>query len=184
MKLTPIDISQKTFGKKMFGLDESEVFDFLQTISQQLESMIHERNTFREALREKELRLHDYKEKDHMLQTTIQTASQMSERLRQDSEREARLIVADAQQKAEMLGRDARDSLKKLYQEMAELKKARMQFEVNLKALAEAHIAMIDQGEKLMPSIKLPEAVFVDTKRPANSERTLEKSTGISPLST
>ncbi len=105
---------------------------------------------------------------------------QMSERLRQDSEREARLIIADAQQKAEMMGRDARDSLKKLYQEMAELKKARMQFEVNLKTLAEAHIAMIDQGDKMMPSIKLPDAVFIDTKRPANTE----KSTGISPLST
>ena len=131
MKITPIDIAHKSFGKRMMGLDSDEVMDFLQQIAAQMESLIQEKNSLKEALREKELSLMDYKERDQVLKETIHTATQMGERLRQDAEREAKLIVADAAQKAEIITRDSRDSLKKMYQEVTELKRARMQFEAN-----------------------------------------------------
>ncbi|WP_269768121.1 DivIVA domain-containing protein [Bdellovibrio bacteriovorus] len=47
MRITPIDIAHKSFGKKMMGLDADEVMDFLQQIAAQMESLIQERNTFR-----------------------------------------------------------------------------------------------------------------------------------------
>jgi cystathionine beta-lyase family protein involved in aluminum resistance len=55
-----------------------------------------------------------------------------------------------------MIMRDSRDSLKKMYQEITDLKRVRMQFEANLKALAQAHLAIVEQGDKYMPSIGLP----------------------------
>ncbi len=155
MKITPIDVSHKKFNKKMFGVDEAEVTDFLNSVSSQLEQVIHERNSLREALREKEISLHELKERDQVLKNTIATASQMSEKMRQDSEREAKLIIADAQQKAEVLIRDSRDSLKKIYQEIADLKRVRMQFEANLRALAQAHLGLLEQGEKYVPPLNL-----------------------------
>lgn len=156
MKITPIDIAHKSFGKRMMGLDSDEVTDFLQQIAAQMESLIQEKNALKEALREKELSLMEYKERDQILKETIATAGQMADRLRQDAEREAKLIVADAQQKAEIITRDSRDSLKKMYQEVTELKRARMQFEANLKALAQAHLSLLEQGEKYMPQMQLP----------------------------
>ena len=156
MRITPIDIAHKSFAKKLMGLDADEVTEFLQQVATQLESTIQERNSLKEALREKELSLMEYKERDKVLKETIATANQMAERLRQDAEREAKLIVADAQQKAEMITRDSRDSLKKMYQEVTDLKRVRMQFEANLKALAQAHLSLIEQGEKYMPQMQLP----------------------------
>lgn len=156
MKITPIDIAHKSFGKRMMGLDSDEVMDFLQQIAAQMEALIQEKNSLKEALREKELSLMDYKERDQVLKETIHTATQMGERLRQDAEREAKLIVADAAQKAEIITRDSRDSLKKMYQEVTELKRARMQFEANLKALAQAHLSLLETGEKYMPQMQLP----------------------------
>ncbi len=150
MKITPIDIAHKTFAKKMFGLDEDEVLEFLQDVASQLEEMTHERNNLKEVLRDKELALSEYKERDQVLKNTIATASQMSERLRQDAERESRLILADAQQKAEIITRDAKDSLRKAYQEISDLKRARLQFESNLRALAQAHITLLEQGDRMM----------------------------------
>lgn len=181
MKITPIDIAHKNFNKKMFGLDESEVADFLQQVAQQMEQLIHERNSLREALREKDLALNDQKERDHILKSTISTAGQMAERLRADAEREAKLILADAHQKAEMITRDSRDSLKKAYQEVSDLKRMRLQFEANLKALAQAHLALIEQGEKFMPSIGLPGASVEGSAAPASSAA--PRSAAISPLS-
>lgn len=173
MRITPIDIAHKTFTKKMFGLDADEVQAFLQDLAGQMESLIQERNSLRETLREKELSLAEYKDRDKVLKETIATASQMAERLRQDAEREAKLIIADAQQKAEIITRDSRDSLKKMYNEVTELKRARMQFEANLKALVQAHLTLLEQGEKYMPSMQLPSHQINEGPR----------STTVSPLS-
>lgn len=174
MKITPVDLAHKSFTKKMFGVDEAEVSDFLSQVASQMEELIHERNTLREKLREKDMSLSEYKERDGVLKNTIATAGQMADRIRQDSEREGKLIIADAQQKSEMVTRDARDSLKKMYNEIADLKRVRMQFEANLKALAQAHLSLIEQGERFMPAIGLPN-IQIDAD---------SKSTDISPLST
>lgn len=174
MKITPIDIVHKSFGKKMMGIDAEEVNDFMAQIASQMEALIQERNSLKETLREKELNLLEYKERDQVLKNTIATATQMTERLRQDSEREAKLIIADANQKAEIIMRDSRDSLKKMYQEITELKRARMQFEANLKALVQAHLTLLDQGEKYMPQMQLPNMTMSASH---------DKSTEISPLS-
>lgn len=178
MKITPIDIAHKTFGKKMMGLDADQVMEFLQQVAGQMEALIHERNSLKETLREKELSLLEYKERDKVLKDTISTATQMSERLRQDSEREAKLIIADAQQKAEIMSRDARDTLKKLYQEITDMKRARLQFEANLKALAQAHVTLIEQGEKYMPQVQLPNHTIVN-----GNQAPAARSSDISPLS-
>jgi cell division initiation protein len=178
MKITPIDIAHKNFNKKMFGLDEAEVNDFLQQIANQMEELIHERNALKELVREKEMHLNDHKERDQVLKSTISTASQMADRFRADAEREARLIINDAQQKAEMITRDSRDSLKKAYQEISDLKRMRLQFEANLKALAQAHLTLVEQGEKFMPSIGLPNASIEN-----DNQTTTNKSAAISPLS-
>lgn len=173
MRITPIDIAHKSFSaKKVLGLDPAEVTDFLELVAAQMEALIQERNALKEAVREKDLALMEYKERDQVLKETITAASQMSERMRQDAEREAKLIIVDAQQKAEIITRDSRDSLKKMYQEVTELKRARLQFEANLKALAQAHLSLLEQGEKYMPQMQLPDHTM-----------TSSRSASISPLS-
>jgi cell division initiation protein len=172
MRITPIDIIHKSFSKKMLGVDGNEVMEFMAQIASQMELLMHERNSMKETLREKELSLLEYKERDQVLKTTITTASQMSERIRSDAEREAKLIIADANQKSEIIMRDSRDSLKKMYQAITELKRARMQFEANLKALVQAHLSLVEQGEKYMPQMHLPNYNMV----------TNDKATSVSPL--
>jgi cell division initiation protein len=176
MKISPIDITHKDFSRKIMGLDGEEVAGFLQQIASQMEALIHERNSLKEALREKELSLLDYKDRDKVLKETISTATHMAERMRQDADREAKLIIADAQQKAEMITRDSKDSLKKIYQEVGDLKRIRMQFEANLRALAQAHLSLLEQGERYMPQMQLPQHNI--TNEP------VAKTAGVSPLST
>lgn len=146
MKIAPIDVTHKAFGRKLMGYDSDEVREFLRNIADEMETLIHERNMLKETLREKELSIMEYKERDEMLKKTISTATTMAEKIRIDADREAKLIVNDAQQKAEVIIRDARDSLKKTYNEISELKRIRLQFESNLKALAKAHLSMVEQS--------------------------------------
>lgn len=157
MKIAPIDITHKVFKKKISGYDPVEVSDFLRSVSHEMEELLKERNQMREALREKELAIVDYKDRDEVLKSTLTTAQKMSERIREDSEKEARLILNDAQQQADLIVSDARDSLKKIYEEISELRRIRLQFESNLKAMAQAHLSLLSESEKYMPEVETPE---------------------------
>lgn len=152
MRIAPIDIAHKSFHRKMMGFDPDEVMDFMRMISEEMETLIRERNSMREQLREKEMQIAEYRERDELLKSTITTAQRMSEKIQVDAERESKLILHDANQKAEMIVRESRDSLKRIYTDINELKKVRMQFENNLKALIHSHLTMLDQGQKIMPN--------------------------------
>lgn len=182
MKIAPIDIAHKTFTRKVMGLDADEVADFLRDVADQMEEIIRERNSLKEMIRQRDLQIMEYKERDEGLKATIQTATKMSEQIRIDAEREAKLIIGDAQQKSEMILKDSRDSLKRVYQEIADIKRLRMQFEVNMRSLVQAHIAMLDQGHLTMPDpqINLAHAVAVAGGATMNSASGAAGNTGAS----
>ena len=151
MKIAPIDIAHKTFARKVMGVDADEVNDFMRDVADQMEEIIRERNSLKESLRQKDMALVEYKERDEVLKVTIQTASKMSDGIRADAEREAKLIIGDAQQKSDMILKDSRDQLKRVYQEIADLKRLRMQFEVNLRTICQSHISIIDHSHMAVP---------------------------------
>lgn len=150
MKITPVDVAHKTFNKSIYGLDQKEVLNYLQAVADQLETLTKERNDLREKLREKEIQIGEYKERDQLLKNTLMTAAQMSEKIKEDAERKADLIIQEAHMKGEEIQRAANDALRKTYMDINELKALRMQFETNMKALAHAHVALLDEGHKYM----------------------------------
>ncbi len=152
MRITPIDIAHKSFTRKMMGFDPEEVMDFLRNISDEMEALIKERNQLKDTLRDKEMSINEYRERDELLKHTITTATKMSEKIRLDTERESKIIISDANHKADVIVADAKTSLKKIYAEVSDLKRVRMQFENNLKALINSHLTMLDQGHSVMPS--------------------------------
>ncbi|MCC6276766.1 MAG: DivIVA domain-containing protein [Oligoflexia bacterium] len=156
MKIAPIDIAHKTFGRRLGGLDAEEVASFLKEVASEMEGVIRERNQLKEMLRERELQVLEFKEKDKALKETLMTAHKMTENLRKDAEREAALVLNDAQQKADAIIRDSRDSLKKTYQEITELKRQKTQFEVALKNLLTAHLELIERNNGYLPHIATP----------------------------
>lgn len=152
MRIAPIDIAHKTFHRKMMGFDPDEVMEFMRMVAAELEGVIKERNSLKEQLREKELSVSEYRERDELLKNTITTATRMSEKMQGDAEREAKLIIHDANQKADIIVRESRDSLKRIYSEINDLKRVRMQFENNMKALIQSHLTMLDQAQRIMPN--------------------------------
>jgi cell division initiation protein len=156
MKIAPIDIVHKQFSKKMMGLEPSEVYAFLQAISEEMETLIRERNNLRETLREKELNIHEYRERDKALRETISTAQRMSEKIAEEAQRESKLILADANQQAEVIVKDARDSLKRIYQEVSELKKLKIQFDAHMRSMLQAHLSIMDQQDAYLPASAQP----------------------------
>lgn len=155
MKYSPKEIAVKTFDRKMMGYDPDQVENFLVTVAAQLENALNENHLLKEALRSKELEILGYKDRDQLLQQTMTQTTQVTEKMKNDAERDCKLIIQEAHEKASLITQDAKDSLKKIYSEIAELKKNKMQFQANLKAMAQAHLALIDQGEHFLPQFQI-----------------------------
>ena len=151
MHLLPHEISQKLFNKKMLGYDPQEVTDFLYQVAAQLQEIIEERDHLKAQNKEKDKQLFELKEKEKLLKDTITTAGQMAERIRLDSEREAKMILQEARTKAEFITRDARDSIGRQFEEITNLKKQRVQFETQLKALIQSHLELMQQNHRILP---------------------------------
>lgn len=167
MRISPVDISNKSFPKKMMGLEAQEVYTFLRDVADQMEELVRERNRLKEDIVKKDKEMIEYKERDQALRATIQAASKMSEQFREDAGREADLIIQDARQRAEILMKDARDSLKKMYHDIADLKKSRLQYETSLRALMESHLTILEQSRRVFPD---PVITTVAPARPTLDE--------------
>ena len=168
MRIAPVDVTHKTFSKKVMGLDPQEVYEFLRDVADQMEEIVRERNRLKEDIVKKEQQMTEYVERDQALRATIQAASKMSDQFRQDAGKEAELIVADARQRGEVLVKDARDSLKKMYMEIADLKKTRLQFETNLRAMMQAHLTMLEQSRKVFPDAQVNEKAMAAVEEGAD----------------
>lgn len=155
MKFYPTEIANKTFDRKMMGFDPEQVVNFLTVIAAQTENLAQQIQSLTEELKEKELQLHEFRDRDNVLRSAITQATKMTDQMKTEAEHEVKLIIADAQQKAETITRDAKDSLRKIYQEISDLKKSRMQFEANLKAMAQAHLSLLEQAEAYMPKMRM-----------------------------
>lgn len=151
MRVAPIDIAHKTFGRKLYGLDTEEVYDFLRDIADEVEGMVRKQEQLVEKQKGSETALEEFRQREDVLKQTLQTASQMSERMKAEAQRESDLIIREARQRADIIIKEARESLRKMYQDINDLKKSRMQFEAGLKSLIKAHLAMIDQGHAVVP---------------------------------
>lgn len=165
MRVAPIDIAHKTFGRKIYGLDTEEVYDFLRDVADEFETLSRQHQQLEEKLKNNEISLEDYKKREETLKQTLQTASQMSERMKAEAQREADLIIREARQRADIIIKEARESLRNMYQDVNDLKKSRMQFEAGLKSLVKAHLAMIDQGHTVVPDPDMQEP-NMEVKKP------------------
>lgn len=155
MKYFPKEIAAKNFDRKMMGYDPDQVEDYLVAIAAQMEAVLQENTYLKSTLREKELDLIEFRDREQLLQQTMTQATVATEKMKQDAGRDAQLAVQEAQQKAEIIVKDAKNSLGKMYQDISELKKAKMQFEANLKAMAQAHLSLLEQGEAFMPKMRI-----------------------------
>jgi cell division initiation protein len=134
MKITALDIRQKTFEKSFRGLDKDEVQAFLLTLSQQWERMGDENRELRVKLDHATQDVSKMREVETSLYRTLKTAEDTGNSITEQAQRDAELRIREAQLKAEQLLADARQKARLLVEDayqQAEKTVAEMQKEVS-----------------------------------------------------
>lgn len=128
MKISPIEIRQKTFEKNFRGYDKDEVDAFLLSLSQEWERVMDESKEVKLKLQFAEKEVNKLREVESTLYKTLKTAEDTGANIVEQANKSAELLTKEAQIKAEALQNDARVRAKNI-QEDAEERSRNVLFE-------------------------------------------------------
>jgi cell division initiation protein len=133
MKITPLEIRQKTFEKAFRGLDKDEVNAFLLTLSQQWEKLLDENKDLRNKLEAAHRETQKLREVESSLYKTLKTAEDTGNSILEQANKSSELKIREAQLQADQLMNTARNQARMVLEEskkQAERMVAEMQQEV------------------------------------------------------
>ena len=144
MNITPLDITQKQFRRRMRGLDAEEVEAFLALVAVEFEALVKENGALRENNQRISESVAELKSRERALQETLVTAQRASQEIRDAARKEAEITLSDAELQAEKIVQAAHGRFLRIVDDINELKRQRIQFETNVRTLVESHVKLLE----------------------------------------
>jgi len=151
MRISPMDMRQQRFKTAMRGYDRTEVVAFLTEAADDYEHAMREIDRLRGDLMRMEALLAEHRDRENNLRDTLLTAQRLSDELKESAQTEAKLIVREAQGRADLLLQKAQVRLEELDHDCNEMKLRRRDaegaVEATIQALYRALEFMRDQDQ-------------------------------------
>jgi cell division initiation protein len=155
MKVTPLEIRQKTFEKTLRGYDKDEVNGFLLTLSQEWERNQDELKELRMKCDASEREVGKLREVETSLFRTLKTAEDTGANVIEQANKSAELILRESQIKAEALLNEAKAKAKNAIDEAEQnTRQLLAEMEDQLKALTEQYKSLMSQRDNLLADMK------------------------------
>lgn len=156
MPLTPLDIHNKEFSRRIRGYDEDEVNEFLDQVIKDYEAMIRENKELQEQVATMQDKLAHFSNIEETLSKTIIVAQEAADEVKGNSKKEAQLIVKEAEKNADRIINEALAKSRKIALEMEELRKQASIYRTRFRTLLEAQIEMLkEDGWDSLENIKV-----------------------------
>ncbi|NJN36127.1 MAG: DivIVA domain-containing protein [Nitrospiraceae bacterium] len=144
MKITPLDIQQMVFQVKLRGYDREEVNRFLEEISQTVEVLNRDNVMLRDRIESLEQQVSELKRTETTLSNTLVSAQSLADDVKRSAQRDADLIVKEAELKAGELFRQARVELGNTQRDLSILQKQRLLMVERMRATLNTFERMLD----------------------------------------
>jgi cell division initiation protein len=156
MEFSPLEITQREFGRKMRGLDPDEVHTFLEQIAEEMTRLLQQNTDQVSLIQRLEAQVKGHQEREDALRNTLVTAQKMTEEIKGNAKREAELIMKEAELRAEKLLDQAHQKLAQVQAEIAELRRQRDVFGAKLRSHLKTHQDLLDAAipDKQAPAAK------------------------------
>ncbi len=155
MKVTPLEIRQKTFERTLRGYDKDEVNAFLMSLSQEWERLMDETKELRHKLEASEREVAKLREVETSLFKTLKTAEDTGANVIEQANKAAELHLREAQMSAEAILNEAKDKARNTLED-AELTSRQLlaEMEDNLKELVQQYKAVETHRNNLLDDLK------------------------------
>src|SRR5690606_14937238 len=107
MPLTPLDIHNKEFSRRLRGYDEDEVNEFLDQIIKDYEALIRDNKELQSQVQQLQEKLNHFLNIEETLSKTIIVAQEAADELKNNAKKEAQLIVKEAEKNADRIINEA-----------------------------------------------------------------------------
>jgi cell division initiation protein len=145
--LTPLDIHNKEFTRGFRGYSEDEVNDFLDQVIKDYETVIREKKELEETVANLEEKISYFKNIEETLNKSILIAQETGEEVKRTANKEARLIVKEAEKNADRIINESLSKSRKISMEIDELKKQSSVYRTRFKMLIEAQLEMLKNDD-------------------------------------
>jgi cell division initiation protein len=155
MKITPLEIRQKTFEKAFRGLDKDEVDAFLTTLSTEWEKLMDENKEYRIKLESSEREVQKLREVENSLFKTLKTAEDTGANMIDQATKTAQLHMRETEMKAEGIMNESKSKAKNMLEE-AEMRSrnAVEDMEDRLRSMAQLYRTLENVKDDLISDIK------------------------------
>ncbi|WP_139997967.1 MULTISPECIES: DivIVA domain-containing protein [Paenibacillus] len=153
MPLSPLDIHNKEFGRRLRGYDEDEVNEFLDQVIKDYESLIRENKEMQNQVLGLQERLNHFTNIEETLSKTIIVAQEAADEVRSNAKKEAQLIIKESEKNADRIINDSLAKSRKVSLEVEELKKQASVYRARFRTLVEAQLELltVDGWDTLEP---------------------------------
>lgn len=147
MPLTPLDIHNKEFSRRLRGYDEDEVNEFLDQVIKDYESVIRENKELQGQLLSIQERLDHFVNIEESLSKTILVAQEAADDVKNNSKKESQLIIKEAEKNADRIINEALSKARKVAIETEELRKQASIYRTRFRTLVEAQLELLSQDD-------------------------------------
>lgn len=169
MNLTPLDIQQQQFKIRFRGFDIREVDRFLEQVAEAFTTLQSENKELRDDLRGLKLETQGYKEREETFKRAMLNSQKVLDQMKENARKSAEVIIADAEVKAEKILNRAHNRLAQLHEDITELKRQRMQIEVQIRSVIESHSKLLEIGKESMEALDEADDKVAVLKQPPST---------------
>jgi cell division initiation protein len=143
LRITPLDIHNHVFPRRLQGYDREEVDAFLRMVAGDYELVLGELQQLRDQMSHLEQRNQELLGNEKLLQETLTTAQHLSEDLKQTALKEAEMTISQAEIQGEKILDAAHRRSARLAEDLREMKLLRGRVAAGLRATLEHHLALV-----------------------------------------
>ena len=167
MPITPIEIQQQQFRVRFRGFDIQEVDDFLNSLADEFEILIKEYERFDAEVKRLTKENEDFRKREETFKKALVNSQKVMEQMKENARKSADLIISNAELKAEKILNRTHNRLAQLQEDIAALKRQRIQIETEIRSVLESHSKIMDMEKKNREAIDEEDSklkIFNNTK--------------------
>jgi cell division initiation protein len=148
MGITPLVVKQKEFTTRFRGFDVQEVDYFLEEVAKELETLNHAMQTLHEENHRLNLENQGYRKRENSMKNAMIQSQKVLDQMKENAKKSSQLIIANAEVEAEKMLNRAHKRLSQLHSDIIELKRQRIQLEMQISGVLESHSKLLEMTKE------------------------------------
>jgi len=148
MGITPSVVKQKEFTTRFRGFDVQEVDSFLEDVGKEFENLNHSIQSLQEENHRINLENQGHRKRENSMKNVMIQSQKVLDQMKENAKKSSQLIIANAEVEAEKMLNRAHKRLSQLHSDIMELKRQRIQLEMQISAVLESHSKMLEMTKE------------------------------------